>query len=133
MLQREVLQQVLLIGTGGALGANARYFLARWVTTLCGDKFPWATFVINISGSFILGLVMALSAPYLKEEIGQHIRLGVAVGFIGAYTTFSTFEYETFTLWQSSSLLLSLLNVLGSLVCGFVAVWSGIILGEVIR
>ncbi len=86
------------VGLGGFLGANARYLLGGFISERWGAVFPYGTFVINITGSFILGFFMAYAQDRPWVEPGA--RLLFAVGFVGAYTTFSTFEYETMRLLQ---------------------------------
>src|SRR5262249_50937923 len=90
-LTEETLQRIGWVGLGGFLGANARYWLGGWVAERWGTDFPWATFVINISGSFILGLFMTLITERYAFPHAPTLRLVVAIGFVGAYTTFSTF------------------------------------------
>lgn len=116
-------QKILWIGLGGFLGANARYWLGGWVTARLGTAFPWGTFVINVSGSLLLGLLMG--ALLERWVAPPQVRLLCAIGFLGAYTTFSTFEYETLELAGSGSLGWALLNVLASVCVGFLAVWLG--------
>ncbi|MEI7832965.1 MAG: fluoride efflux transporter CrcB, partial [bacterium] len=86
-------------------------------------QFPWGTFVINISGCFILGLF----ATIVSERVipAPQLRLLVSIGFVGAYTTFSTFEYETLRLAEGGSMLRALANILASVLVGFLAVWLG--------
>jgi CrcB protein len=127
---KEAVQSSLWVGLGGFLGANARYWLGVWITARWGTSFPWATFVINISGSFILGLLLALVLERTGMPRAPVIRLVVAVGFIGAYTTFSTFELETFTLASAGSIARAAANAFGSLAAGFLAVWLGVWLGR---
>jgi CrcB protein len=118
--------QLALIALGGAIGALTRYGVGMAVQSrLPFSAFPWGTFVINATGSFILGLMATL----LLERVLQspNWRPFVSIGFVGAYTTFSTFEYETAQLgssWQA------LANLLGSVVVGYAAVWLGIRLGQ---
>ncbi len=111
-----------LVALGGALGALARYAVGTWVQgRLPQSSFPWGTFVINTTGSFVLGFVATLLTE--RYLVSPHWRPLVAIGFVGAYTTFSTFEYETARLqssWQALG------NLLGSVVLGYVAVWLGI-------
>ena len=116
------------VGLGGFLGANARYLLGGYISERWGTVFPYGTFVINITGSFILGFFMA----YAQERpwVTPGARLLFAVGFVGAYTTFSTFEYETMRLIQERELMLATVNVFGSLLAGAVAVFGGFWLGE---
>ncbi len=116
------------VGLGGFLGANARYLLGGFISERWGATFPFGTFVINVTGSFVLGFFMA----YAQERpwVAPAARLMFAVGFVGAYTTFSTFEYETMRLIQQRELVLAAWNVFGSLLSGAVAVFAGLVLGE---
>ncbi len=120
-----ILKLSFYIGIGGALGANARYWIGGWLTGRLEGVFPYATFFVNVTGSFILGLFITLIAErYIV--IHPHLRPLIAIGFLGSYTTFSTFEYETFALANSGSYLQAILNAGLSLSAGFVAVWLGI-------
>jgi CrcB protein len=120
--------EYLIIGIGGFLGANARYVVGGWITQQWGSQFPWGTFVINVTGSFLLGLLMVnLNARPLASP---QYRLFFAVGFLGAYTTFSTFSYETLRLAQDQSVIAALLNITGSIVLGLVGVVLGVWLGR---
>ena len=113
--------QLFLIGCGGFLGALSRYFVGTAVQSrVAQSSFPWGTFVINISGSFILGLIATLLAERVLTN--PNWRPLVTIGFVGAYTTFSTFEYESLQLgssWQA------FLNMIGSVIAGYGAVWIG--------
>ncbi len=117
-----------LIALGGALGALARYGVGTWVQgRLHSSTFPWGTFVINASGSLILGFVATLLAARFLNHPGW--RPFVTIGFVGAYTTFSTFEYETAQLqssWQALG------NLVGSVVVGYGCVWVGIALARLL-
>lgn len=115
------------IALGGALGALTRYFVGTWVTGKIGGSFPWGTFVINITGCFILGLFMTLVSERILRN--PNIKPLITIGFVGAYTTFSTYEYETFQLGSS---LAALVNLLGSVVLGYGGVWLGISAGKLI-
>lgn len=119
---------VLWVGLGGFLGANARYLLGGWIAARYGTLFPLGTFVINVTGSFILGFFLTLAQE--RVLIHPNVRLLFAVGFVGAYTTFSTFEYESMRLLQDGELLWSLVNLVGSVLTGGVAVLAGIILAS---
>jgi fluoride exporter len=118
------------VGLGGFLGANARYLLGGFISERWGAVFPLGTFVINVTGSFILGFFMAYAQD--RPWVEPSARLMFAVGFVGAYTTFSTFEYESMRLIQERELFLAMLNILGSLLTGAVAVFAGFALGELI-
>ena len=117
-----------MIGVGGILGANARYLIAGWAAQRFGTAFPYGTFIINISGSFLLGLFMA----FLQDRVFIHpnYRLFFATGFCGAYTTFSTLTYESLRLFQDGSVLLGFTNMLGSLIIGMLAIFGGFLLGR---
>ncbi len=119
-----LLSQCLVVGVGGFFGAAARFLIG---TALAGRSaaFPWATFVINVSGSFVLGLLATLIAGHVLTHPSW--RLGIAVGFIGAYTTFSTLEYESAALGWSWP---ALGNLVGSVAAGYAAVRLGLWLGR---
>jgi CrcB protein len=108
------------VAFGGALGAMARAFVGSWVQGKVHSAFPWGTFIINATGSLLLGFIATL----LTEKIISHpnIRPFITIGFIGAYTTFSTFEYESFQLGPS---LVALGNIIGSVTVGYGCVWIG--------
>jgi CrcB protein len=122
----DTLTKYLAVAAGGALGAVARYFLGGTILSRVASPFPTATFVINVTGSFILGFFLTLVTE--RAQFSPHVRLAVAVGFVGAYTTFSTFEYETLRLTEEGRMMLALLNVILSVVVGFAAVWGGMAL-----
>ncbi|HEY3330203.1 MAG TPA: fluoride efflux transporter CrcB [Capsulimonadaceae bacterium] len=115
------LVQYCYIAAGGALGAVARYAVGSWVTRQTGASFPWGTFIINVSGCFILGVVATL----LSERVlsNPNWRPFITIGFVGAYTTFSTYEYESAQLGSSWR---AMANLIGSVVVGYGAVWLGI-------
>lgn len=117
-----------MVGIGGFLGAIARYVVDGWISRRMGALFPYGTFVINISGSFVLGLfATAITERFI---VHPHWRLLIAIGFVGAYTTFSTFEYETHRLMEEGSFTLALLNILLSVTAGLLAVRLGIVLAR---
>ena len=116
------------IGLGGFLGANARALLADWAAQRLGLAFPYGTFIANISGSFLLGVLMVVLSHYALPD--SPYRLFFAVGFLGAYTTFSTYTYEAFGLLQAGQVGLACLTLFGSVVLGLLGVGLGIILGR---
>ena len=128
----EVLAKTGWVGLGGVLGANARYWIGGWVQEQWGAAFPWSTFVINISGSFLLGAFVTLISERYVVRSAPTLRLLIAIGFVGAYTTFSTFELETLTLVQTAAWLRAFGNAFGSLIAGFFAVWLGVLLARVL-
>ncbi len=119
---------VLIIGIGGFLGAVARYAVALWIGRQWISSFPLGTFVINVSGSFLIGLLMALFTE--RFLVSPQWRLLLVVGFLGAYTTFSTFEYETGALLKDGEWLMAMLNVVLSVVAGFIALKLGEIIAK---
>jgi len=122
--------EYLVIGIGGFLGANARYLVAGWAAQRFGTTFPYGTFIINVSGSFILGLFLVVVQE--RTFIHPNYRLFFAVGFLGAYTTFSTFTYESLRLLQDGSILLGLTNIFASVVIGLLGVVLGVVLGGLV-
>jgi len=116
----------ILVGVGGFIGANARFVVARWVGGVFEARFPLGTFLINISGSFLLGVLGGLVAQKAGPH-GDALRLALGVGFLGAFTTFSTFEYETHALLEDGVWLTAMMNVVLSLVVGLVAVRLGLL------
>ncbi len=119
--------QVMVVSIGGALGANARYWLSVVLAKWTGPRFPWATFTINITGSFAIGLLAVVLSHRWPHQLW---RLFVVVGFLGGYTTFSSFVFESFTLWERGEKGLSLANSVGSVVAGVLAVVLGVALGK---
>jgi CrcB protein len=117
------LRKSLFVGLGGCFGALARYWLGGWIVERLGNGFPWATFAINVSGSFLLGAFLGGVSGQGEKAAG--LRLLVAVGFVGAYTTFSTYEWETLRLAEGPGWVRAMAYALGSLVAGFGAVWLG--------
>ena len=119
--------QVALLSVGGSLGVNARYWLGVAVSRWAGPQFPWATLAINVSGSFAIGLLTVLLARWLPHP---HMRLLVVVGFLGGYTTFSSFSAEALVLWERGERWLCIGYVVGSVGAGLVAVVLGTMLGR---
>ena len=120
----------VLIGVGGVLGANTRYLVSIWAVRRFGISFPVGTFLINASGSFAIGLL----ATVIQTTLGNSIeaRLLVLTGFLGGYTTFSTYAYESVILFQEGENRAALLNWLGSAVVGIVACLIGIAIGSLV-
>src|SRR5438128_218205 len=122
------MSRFLAVAAGGALGAVARYAVALFVAAFWKRDFPLATLLINVSGSFILGFFSTFAAE--KSSMDPIWRLLVATGFVGAYTTFSTFEYETQRLAESGAPWWGFVNVIASVAAGFVAVQFGVFLAR---
>jgi CrcB protein len=119
-----------MIALGGALGAVARYQVAAAVQSRVVSAFPWGTFVVNVSGCLIMGVVTTVLAQ--KVGLHQNWRYLVPMGFVGAYTTFSTFELESYRAITEATWGVGGLNILGSVVAGYVALWLGIGLGRLV-
>ena len=120
---------VLYVALGGAIGAGARYLVSGWMGDWLGPDFPWGTFFANISGSFLIGIVLALVEG---GTLPAGARLFLAVGVLGGYTTFSSFSYESLGLITDGDMLLALLNVFGQLAVGLIFVYLGVVAGRVI-
>jgi fluoride exporter len=119
--------QVALLSIGGSLGVNARYWLGVAISRWAGPQFPWATLAINVSGSFAIGLLAVLLARWLPHP---NLRLVVVVGFLGGYTTFSSFTAEALVLWERGERALGAGYVAGSVGAGLAAVVLGTALGR---
>jgi CrcB protein len=120
----------VMIAVGGSAGAIARYLVGNYIGNRAGALFPYGTMLINLSGSFVIGLVMTLLAEHVN--INRNVLYLVAIGFIGAYTTFSTFEFETLRLAQGGQFNAALANVAVSVVLGFAMVWLGMVAGRML-
>jgi fluoride exporter len=119
---------LILIGLGGFAGAISRYLVDGLVSDRTAGAFPWGTLVVNLTGSFVLGLLFALTAE--RAILPADIRGPVMIGFIGAYTTFSTYMLESWGLLESGSWAPALANLGGSVVLGLIAVAAGLTLGR---
>jgi len=115
-----------MIGLGGAMGAIARYQVAAMIQARIPAGFPWGTFVVNITGCLVMGVATALLTDRLI--VHPNWRFLIPIGFIGAYTTFSTFEMETFRAISEGAWLVGGLNVVSSVVAGYAALWLGVVL-----
>lgn len=118
----------ILVMVGGGLGSLARYAAGLAIMSRFGGRFPLGTMAINVSGSFLIGLLMVLFTERFQPH--PNYRLLLVVGFLGGYTTFSSFEYETLALMRGGGAWLGLINVVGSVVLGFAAVWLGALLAR---
>ena len=118
----------LWVALGGALGTLARYTISVWLYERLGTRFPFGTFVINVTGCFLIGL--SLSVLDAHVELSPAWRLAIPTGFIGAYTTFSTFEYETLRTAQHGQIGIAVLYFGSSLALGLFAVWLGMLFGS---
>lgn len=121
----------ILVGVGGFFGAIARYGVAIFFSKNTSLYFPFATFIVNIVGCFLIGLLSYI-AVYVKILEPEYIRYFFSIGFVGAFTTFSTFELEVSNLINDKAFLLAIIYILSSLLLGFLAVKLGILLGKVL-
>ncbi|MBN2653763.1 MAG: fluoride efflux transporter CrcB [Nitrospirae bacterium] len=113
----------LYIGAGGFLGAIARYALSSWIGHGWGRNFPLGTLVVNVTGCFLIGAVMTLFTE--RMLMSSQARSFICIGFLGAYTTFSAFEYETSELFRDGEQFMAILNIFISVVLGFLALKLG--------
>ena len=117
-----------LVAIGGGTGALARYIAASAIMTRFGGKFPLGTFVINVTGCFVMGILMTIFTERL--DINPQWRPLLIVGFLGGYTTFSSFEWETYAAAREGGFWIAMLNVVSSVILGYVAVWLGSLLAR---
>ena len=120
----------IVVFVGGGIGAVVRFVLATWIGQRWGRSFPLGTFVINVSGSFLIGFLMTLMAELFVEN--PQWRLFLVVGGLGGYTTFSTFQYETGQLVFDGEIWYAALNIILSVTAGFIALKLGDVVGKVI-
>jgi fluoride exporter len=118
----------LLVMAGGGIGSLARYVVGTAIMSRFAGRFPLGPLIVNVSGCFVIGAIMTL----LNQKTAPHPnwRLLLVVGFVGGYTTFSTFAYETYVAQREGSLWTGLLNVVASVVLGYIAVWLGVIVAN---
>jgi CrcB protein len=119
----------LAISLGAVLGANARFLVGGWVADRFGSSFPFGTFVINVTGSLLIGIVLTLSTERLVPDWFRPL---LAIGFLGSYTTFSTFSYETLSLVQSGAWAAAAVNVGASVTAALAGVYAGTVLARLI-
>ncbi|MFO7270656.1 fluoride efflux transporter CrcB [Sphaerobacter thermophilus] len=124
------MMQFLWVALGGAFGAVARFGVSEWAAARWGTHFPYGTLVVNLSGSFLLGLILTLAAE--RVALPGEVRLLTTTGFMGAYTTFSTFSWETARLFAGGGHWYAVLNVVVSVLGGLLAVLLGILVARAI-
>lgn len=120
----------ILVFVGGGTGAVFRYLLASWIYEVVGSGFPYGTLVVNILGCFVIGLFLTMAEG--RFLISPSVRVFVAVGIIGGFTTFSTLNFETLELLRDGAFALALLNVGASIAVGLSATWVGAVVGRII-
>ena len=124
------MQKYFLIAFGGALGSMARYWVGSTIGGRMGTKFPYGTFVINITACVIIGFSLTFLAK--RVEINSAWRFLIPIGFIGAYSTFSTYEWETLSTIRTGAFLVAAVYAVSSLILGLAAVWFGSVIAEII-
>ena len=122
------MDRFLYISVGAIIGANARYLVGLWAAERFGVNFPYGTFLVNVSGCFLIGLFYGLGES--RITITPELRLLFAVGFLGAFTTFSSFGFESIALLRSGALWFTVLNIVGSNLLGLLAVGAGLVLAR---
>ncbi len=121
----------LIVGVGGFFGSMMRFWVGTLLTAKLGTRVPWGTFAVNTTGSFLIGLIVTVLVA--RSDLSPNWRYLIPIGFIGGYTTFSAFEYETFRSFESGDMLIAALNVIGSIIAGFLCVWLGVLAGRAIE
>ena len=121
-----MIKNILLVGLGGGVGSIGRYLLQKWVYTLYPHPFPWGTFLVNVSGCFLIGLFYALAEK--TSLLNFEWRLLLMVGLCGGFTTFSTFAFENVILLRSGDITFFILYIFASVLFGIAAVFGGIAL-----
>jgi CrcB protein len=118
-----MIKNLLLVGLGGGLGSIARYLCQKWFNESYPHPFPWGTFVVNLAGCFLIGIIYAVSERTFAWS--PQTRLMLATGVCGGFTTFSTFAFENLALLRNGDLVYFILNITGSVVLGILAVMAG--------
>ena len=122
------MEQLAYIALLGAAGCLSRYFLSGWVYQLFGRGFPYGTLAVNIIGSFLIGLTMEFSIR--SALISPVLRIALTIGFLGGFTTFSSFSFETFRLLEEGAFVIAFFNVLVSVVSCLACTWIGIVVAR---
>ncbi len=121
------MMKVVMIAAGGSIGALLRYVLGMWIQSHATLGFPYGTFVVNALGSLVIGFLAAyFSSPQMTSEA---VRLGIMVGLLGSFTTFSTFSLDNFNLLIDGRMTAAVVNAAGSVLVGLTAVWFGYSVG----
>ncbi len=119
-----IVTRILIIGAGGFLGAISRYYVAGWVQDFSRSvHFPYGTLAVNVIGSFLLGFLVRYA--FIHNVFSPEVRLLIFIGFLGAFTTFSTFSNETFNMFVDGATLPALMNIATNVLLGLGAVWLG--------
>ena len=119
---------ILMIGAGGFFGAILRYLVSGWAHRMAGTSFPYGTLTVNVLGSFLLGFFFIIAQE--RFMISPQIRSFIAIGLLGAFTTYSTYSFESIMLLKEAMYILATLNITLNLVLGLFAVWLGMTLAR---
>jgi fluoride exporter len=122
------METVILLSLGGIIGTNLRYWLSTWIVRSWGADFPFHTLVVNLTGCFLIGFFITLTASRLVVD--PNLRIFFAIGVLGSYTTFSTYTFESITLLSAGSWKLGLFNLFGSSILGGLATIAGVLLAR---
>ncbi len=125
-----MMKQLAAVAVGGAAGAMLRWLMASSVQKIAGGAFPWGTFAVNALGSFLLGFLFVWLIE--RSTASELVRLAVTIGFLGAFTTFSTYSLESIRLLQEGALSLALGNIMGQVVVCLLLTWLGVQLARVL-
>jgi fluoride exporter len=123
------LQKYFFIAVGGSLGSLARFWVGTAVANRLGTRFPYGTFVINLTACIIVGFALTILGKH--AELSPAWRFLIPIGFVGAYSTFSTFEWETFANLQTGAFLIAASYVVLSVLLGLVGVWCGVLIARI--
>jgi CrcB protein len=129
-IRRPLVLNIVVIALGAAIGANLRYGLSLWAAQRWGAAFPYGTLMINVIGSFVIGLVLVLATS--RITLSEPVRLLLVTGLLGGFTTFSSFSFETYSLVTAGSIMQAGLYVLGSFGLGMLGVFLGAGIGRMI-
>ena len=122
--------KLLIIGAGGFIGAILRYEVSGWAHKIFGSDFPYGTLSVNVIGSFLLGFFLVLAdTKLIVPDVYKNL---IAIGILGAFTTYSTFSYETFSLLQLNLIKQALLNIGLNVILGLLAIWIGMISARIL-
>jgi fluoride exporter len=132
VLEKQSIRNPIAVSLGAIAGALSRYYLSIWITQRLGTSFPYATLIVNLTGSFALGLLTSLVLERVFP-ISPEVRLLIATGFLGSYTTFSTYELDTISLVQESSFNKAIIYWFGSAAIGAVSLYLGIMAARFMR
>jgi len=119
---------IMYIAAGGALGAVMRYLVSTGIHSILGRGFPYGTLTVNVLGSFLMGFLFIFM--FERSSLGPEWRALILIGFLGAFTTFSTFSIETLNLVESGAMARAMANILVSVITCILATWLGVILGR---